>query len=88
MQSGPLNASLDMLFSTLESRLRESPNFRGSPSRESKKTSENKTRGTLGVHLVLRFLRGALDPCFFSTRAADFAERKNCWSNQRVIICL
>ena len=65
MQSGPLNASLDMLFSTLESRLREFPNFRGSPSRESKKTSENKTRGTLGVHLVLRFLRGALDPCFF-----------------------
>ena len=76
MQSRPLNASLDMLFNTLESRLREFPNFRGSPSRESKKTSENKTRGTLGVHLVLRFLRGALDPCVFFFRLAPLTSRK------------
>ena len=42
MQSGPINASLDIMFSTLESRLRDVPNFRGSPSRESKKLAKIK----------------------------------------------
>ena len=42
MQAGPLNASLGMLFSTLESRLPDVPNFRGSPSRESKKLAKIK----------------------------------------------